>query len=129
VGQRKGLRLPRPAADGAPRYVTSVDTTRNLVLVGPETLLSVRTLVGEDVVWLAPDVPATEPTRCLAQVRAHGEPVPGSVVREADRVTVELDDSMRGVAAGQSLVIYDGTRVLGQATIAKRAVGQGPQRT
>jgi len=122
VGQRKGLRLPRPAADGAPRYVTSVDTTRNLVLVGPETLLSVRTLVGEDVVWLAPDVPAMRPTPCLAQVRAHGEPVPGSVVRTADRMTVELDESMRGVAAGQSLVIYDGTRVLGQATIAKRAV-------
>jgi len=29
---------------------------------------------------------------------------------------------MRGVAAGQSLVVYDGTRVLGQATISKRAL-------
>ncbi len=122
VGQRKGLRLPRPAADGAPRYVTGIDTDRNVVTVGPETLLSVRELVGHEVVWLAPDVPATEPTPCHAQVRAHGEPVPGSVVREGDRVTVTLDEPMRGVAAGQSLVTYDGTRVLGQATIAKRAV-------
>jgi tRNA-specific 2-thiouridylase len=90
--------------------------------VGPETLLSVRELVGHQVVWLAPDVPAAEPTACHAQVRAHGEPVPGSVVREGDRVEVTLDEPMRGVAEGQSLVIYDGTRVLGQATIAKRAV-------
>ena len=120
VGQRKGLRLPRPAADGAPRYVTGVDTGRNVVTVGPETLLSVRELVGEQVVWLAPDVPADGPTSCLAQVRAHGEAVPGAVVREGDRVVVTLDAPMRGVAAGQSLVVYDGTRVLGQATIAKR---------
>ncbi len=38
----------------------------------------------------------------------------------SERMVVELDDPMRGVAAGQSLVVYDGTRVLGQATIAKR---------
>ena len=122
VGQRKGLRLPRPAADGAPRYVTGIDTTRNVVTVGPETLLTVRTLRGEKVVWLAPDVPATDPaspTPCLVQVRAHGEAVPGSVVRDGDSLTVTLDDGMRGVAAGQSLVVYQGTRVLGQATIAR----------
>ncbi len=38
VGQRKGLRLPRPAADGAPRYVTNIDTERNLVDGGPRDL-------------------------------------------------------------------------------------------
>jgi len=120
VGQRKGLRLPRPAADGAPRYVTEVDTTRNVVVVGPETLLSVSRLEGGDVVWLAPDVPAAAPTRCLAQVRAHGEPVAGSVTLAGDRMVVDLDQPMRGVAAGQSLVVYQGTRVIAQATVAKR---------
>ncbi|MGC4175146.1 tRNA 2-thiouridine(34) synthase MnmA [Demequina sp.] len=119
VGQRKGLRLPRPAADGAPRYVTAVDTVRNVVTVGPETLLSVRELTADAVVWLAPDVPATEPTRCEVQVRAHGSTTAASAVVSGDRVTVTLDEPMRGVAAGQSLVIYQGTRVLGQATIAR----------
>lgn len=117
VGQRKGLRLPRPAADGAPRYVTSVDTARNVVTVGPETLLSVRTLRGTKTVWLADDVPALTPTPCLVQVRAHGSAVAATVVRDGDRVTVDLDEPMRGVAAGQSAVLYAGTRVLGQATI------------
>lgn len=120
VGQRKGLGIGRPAADGAPRYVTGVDTQRNVVTVGPETLLSISTLVGEQCVWLAPDVDAAAPVRCEAQVRAHGTPVAGSVVRDGERLTVELDEPMRGVAAGQSLVVYDGTRVLGQATIASR---------
>ncbi|WP_061961825.1 tRNA 2-thiouridine(34) synthase MnmA [Demequina flava] len=122
VGQRKGLGIGRPAPDGAPRYVTGVDTQRNVVTVGPETLLSVSTLVGDESVWLAPDVPADIPTQCEAQVRAHGATTPGTVVRSGDRLMVELDTPMRGVAAGQSLVVYDGTRVLGQATLAARDV-------
>ncbi|WP_062312375.1 tRNA 2-thiouridine(34) synthase MnmA [Demequina rhizosphaerae] len=120
VGQRKGLRLPRPAADGAPRYVTGIDTARNVVTVGPETLLSVRELVGESVVWLADDVGAREPTPVEVQVRAHGTPVAGTVVRDDARVTVALEEPMRGVAAGQSLVLYRGSRVLGQATLVRQ---------
>lgn len=120
VGQRRGLGIGKPAPDGAPRYVTGVDTTRNVVMVGPETLLSVSTLYGDDVVWLAPDVPALTPTRCSAQVRAHGLPVDGTVQRVGDKLVVELDEPMRGVASGQSVVVYAGTRVLGQATIAPR---------
>ncbi|WP_296666095.1 tRNA 2-thiouridine(34) synthase MnmA [Demequina sp.] len=120
VGQRRGLRLPRPAPDGAPRYVTGVDTERNVVTVGPETLLSVTRLVGERTVWLAPDVPADSATPCAAQVRAHGTPVPGSVVRAGDAIEVHLETPLRGVAAGQSLVIYQGSRVIGQATLARR---------
>ncbi len=119
VGQRKGLGLGNPAADGRPRYVTGVDTARNVVTVGPETLLSVSTLVGEKAVWLAPDVHADEPTRCEAQVRAHGAPLPGVVTREGDRIVVCLDEPTRGIAAGQSLVVYAGTRVLGQATLVR----------
>jgi tRNA-specific 2-thiouridylase len=71
------------------------------------------------------------------QVRAHGAPVPArvravpgeasSAEPRADRedgtstaaaMEVELTGTpLRGVAAGQSLVVYDGTRVLGQATV------------
>lgn len=127
VGQRKGLGIGRPATDGKPRYVTDVNTTTNTIVVGPETLLTVYTLTGEDVVWLAPDIPATEPTACHAQVRAHGDAIPATVHRIVDgegrdRMVVELDEPMRGVAAGQSLVVYDGTRVIAQATVAKRTL-------
>jgi len=127
VGQRKGLDIGRPATDGKPRYVTDVNTTTNTIVVGPQTLLTVYTLTGEDVVWLAPDIPAVEATRCFAQVRAHGDAIPATVHRivdaeGCDRMVVELDEPMRGVAAGQSLVVYDGTRVIAQATVAKRKI-------
>jgi tRNA-specific 2-thiouridylase len=34
-----------------------------------------------------------------------------------DRLIVELDDSVRGLAPGQAVVVYDGTRVVGSATV------------
>ncbi len=117
VGQRKGLRLPRPAADGAPRYVTEVRTESNVVVVGPETLLSVRRIDGDEVVWLADDVPADRPVACAVQVRAHGEPMEARVRVDGGRLVAELDAPARGVAAGQTVVAYAGTRVLGQARV------------
>lgn len=126
VGQRKGLGLGRPAADGRPRYVLEVDPARNTVVVGVSELLSVREIAGTEVVWLAEDIPAVEWTSVRVQVRAHGEAAPARVRRTADPrecLQVILDEPMRGLAAGQSVVVYDETRVLGQATIA--AAGRG----
>ncbi len=53
-----------------------------------------------------------------AQIRAHGVPsVVTELVRENDedgssRLSVTLAQPIRGVAAGQSLVLYRGTRVI-----------------
>ena len=55
------------------------------------------------------------------QVRAHGDPAPARawLTREDGdaRLHVRLEESQRGVAPGQTMVLYQGTRVLGQATI------------
>lgn len=125
VGQRKGLGLGRPAADGQPRYVLEVQPTTNTVVVGPAELLSVDEILGHDAVWLADDVVrAGEWVEAEVQVRAHGAPVPARVRAvpgaggPRDAMEVELTGRpLRGVAAGQSVVVYRGTRVLGQATV------------
>jgi tRNA-specific 2-thiouridylase len=54
-----------------------------------------------------------------AQVRAHGEEVPAQAWADGDGlVEVRLSGRLRGVAPGQSVVLYEGTRVVGSATIA-----------
>lgn len=128
VGQRKGLGLRRPAPDGAPRYVIATDPAANRVVVGPAALLSVDEVVGRDVVWLAER--SGRRTDVTVQVRAHGEAVPASVELDGDRLVARLSEPLRGVAAGQSLVVYDGTRVLGQASVesARRAGAPGAGR-
>jgi tRNA-uridine 2-sulfurtransferase len=51
-------------------------------------------------------------------VRAHGEELPGVVTAlDDDAVTVELERAASGVAAGQTLVLYAGRRVVGSATL------------
>jgi tRNA-specific 2-thiouridylase len=118
VGQRKGLALGRPAPDGRPRYVLAVEPVRNRVVVGSVEELAVGTVDADRAVWFA--APGPTPFACEVQVRAHGAPVPAVATVAPDgavRVDVAAAAGLRGVAPGQSLVVYDGTRVLGQATV------------
>jgi len=117
VGQRRGLRLGRPAADGRPRYVLDITPATGTVTVGPAELLDVAEVVGLRPVWTAGEPPAT-PLSCLAQLRAHGAVSPAVVDVAADRIAVHLHEPQRGIAAGQAVVLYDGDTVLGSATIA-----------
>jgi tRNA-uridine 2-sulfurtransferase len=115
VGQRRGLRLGRPVADGRPRYVLDVSPVTNTVTVGTADQLDVVHLVGGRPRWCGPAPSA--PVECLAQVRAHGDPVPAVAGCVGDEVQVELREPLRGVAPGQAVVLYDGDRVIGSATI------------
>ncbi|MDO4258959.1 MAG: tRNA 2-thiouridine(34) synthase MnmA [Actinomycetaceae bacterium] len=139
VGQRRGLHLGNPAADGRPRYVLKIDPVQNQVVVGAAELLSIHRIDACDVVWLAADdlgegAGAVEAAsaddrdddgQLRAQVRAHGKAVQVAAIHHDEpgengvgtRIRVDLAEPLRGVAAGQSLVIYRGSRVLGQATI------------
>ena len=78
VGQRKGLKLGVPAADGKPRFVLEIRPKENKVIVGPEALLAVDELRGIRISWaglpIADAVAGTE-FDCMVQVRAHGDPV------------------------------------------------------
>jgi tRNA-uridine 2-sulfurtransferase len=125
VGQRRGLKLGRPAADGKPRFVLEIRPKENKVVVGPEALLAVDQMRGIKVSWAGLPIAEVE-TRaefdCMVQVRAHGDPVPARGRIELDddgrqQLLVTLVDPMRGVAPGQTMVLYQGSRVLGQATI------------
>jgi len=129
VGQRRGLKLGTPAADGKPRFVLEIRPKENKVVVGPEALLAIDEIRGIKVSWAGlpiAEVATGAEFDCYAQVRAHGDPVPAkaSVERHVDDAGIEreglvvtLVDPLRGVAPGQTIVLYQGTRVLGQATI------------
>jgi len=116
VGQRRGLRIGRPAPDGRPRYVLDISPVRNTVRVGPAELLDVTEVVGVRPVWTVRP-PAAASLRCAAQLRAHGQVSSATVAVGPDRLTVRLHQPQRGVAPGQAVVLYDGDTVLGSATI------------
>jgi tRNA-uridine 2-sulfurtransferase len=105
-----------PAPDGRPRYVLDVQPVSNTVVVGPREALQVRRLRGDRPTWCGPAPATGDPVG--VQVRAHGEELPGVVTAlDDDAVTVELERAASGVAAGQTLVLYAGRRVVGSATL------------
>ncbi|MBP6995178.1 MAG: tRNA 2-thiouridine(34) synthase MnmA [Phycicoccus sp.] len=115
VGQRRGLGLERGIMDGTPRYVVGVDAPSRTVTIGVADLLGIRRLRATHVRWCGPA--PTRPGRYGAQVRAHGDEVPCTAFVDDEDLVVELELPMRGVAPGQSVVLYEGTRVVGSGTI------------
>ncbi|MDR2254376.1 MAG: hypothetical protein LBD97_11080, partial [Bifidobacteriaceae bacterium] len=138
IGQRRGLRLGRPAADGRPRYVTALETESGLVRVGPAESL------GVDRFGVAAPVFLDDATRaalaaggsveCAVQVRAHGAATPCVVSSaaggpalagpdpalgggEAPLIQVSLSQPIRALAAGQTAVLYEGDRVLASGIV------------
>ncbi|MBO0884174.1 MAG: hypothetical protein J2P17_28380, partial [Mycobacterium sp.] len=121
IGQRKGLGLPGPAADGKPRYVTGIDPETGTVRVGSAAELDVWTIRADRPVWTSGEVPIGS-IECVVQVRAHGGIAPARVEPVADGLLVRLIEPLRGVARGQAVVLYqpdpEGDRVIGSGRIA-----------
>ncbi len=111
VGQRRGLRLDRPAPGGAPRYVLSISPVTRTVTVGSAEDLLVEEVVGEDAVWHGPVPPAG--SAVAMQVRAHAPAVPAALTVTDQRVVLRPEARLPAVAAGQTVALYDGDRVLG----------------
>jgi tRNA-specific 2-thiouridylase len=116
IGQRRGLNLRVPAEDGSPRYVVDVDVQTRTVTVGAPELLDVDVIEGIRPIWAGGAIGEVD-IDVFAQVRAHGTPVPARARLVGDRVIVDLGEPIRGLARGQAVVLYDGTRVVGSATV------------
>ena len=132
VGQRRGLRLDVPAADGRPRYVTRVDPTAGTVHVGGAGDLDVDALRTGPPTWCGR--PPALPGPALLQGSAHGRPVAVHVAAEGSGpepglVLTGVDGPLRALAPGQVAALYDAGEpdaVLGSARVAGRAVDDPP---
>ena len=127
VGQRKGLGIGVPSADGRPRFVLEVKAATNEVVVGMKEDLDIAEIAGERFSWAGNDPVASGITAstddgfdefaCEVQIRAHADPVPAIATSRGGEIVVTPTEPLNGVATGQTAVIYVGTRVLGQFTI------------
>ncbi len=128
IGQRKGLRIGRPAPDGKPRFVLDLEPVSGTVTVGSRERLEVASLTGIRPRWCGTVPTSLAGPEVTVQLRAHGDEHRASVIVSEDgqEVQVELHDPAYGIAPGQAVVIYDGSRVVGSATISsvQRAVLQ-----
>jgi tRNA-specific 2-thiouridylase len=112
VGQRRGL----PGGFAEPMFVVAIEPAARAVVIGPRDELLGRGVVAREVNWLV-DRPAAG-AEVEVQIRHRARAAAGVLVRvEADEVEIALSDGVSAISPGQSLVVYDGSRVLGGGVI------------
>jgi tRNA-specific 2-thiouridylase len=118
IGQRRGL----PGGFKVPMFVVAIRPQDRAVVIGPKEELLGRGVVARGVNWLV-DSPSVGASVEL-QVRHRSAPARAEIVRlETNEIELALDEPVSAIAPGQSLVLYDGDRVLGGGLI-ERAAGQ-----
>lgn len=110
IGQRKGLGIDAPAADGRPRYVTDIDPESGTVTVGSAENLQVFSISATKAVWTSGQQPSG-PLECVVQVRAHGGlaravATPTTRADGQPGIDIALREPLTGVARGQAAVLY-----------------------
>ncbi len=119
IGQRRGLALSVPEKTGEPRYVLKVEPVNNRVVVGVKADLAIYEVSGLNPIWCGPK-PSGQKSGFI-QVRAHGSAHSCKYFLDESGPLPELkavvDQPIYGLATGQAMVIYDGDRVVGSATI------------
>jgi tRNA-specific 2-thiouridylase len=112
VGQRRGL----PGGFGEPMYVVAIHPETRAVVIGPREQLLGRGVVARELNWLAE--PVGPGARVSVQVRHRSSAVAAEVLRvEGGEIELALDEPVAAITPGQSLVVYDGSRVLGGGII------------
>lgn len=114
LGQRKGLGL----AMGTPVYVCGKDMQANTVTVGAEEKLFANTLFADNCNFIPFDT-LTAPLRVTAKARSRHIAQPATVFPEENAIRVVFDEPQRAITPGQAVVLYDGSLVIGSATITR----------
>lgn len=113
VGQRKGLGL----SFDSPRYVVAKNPADNTVTLGKEDELFGTVVEATDVNFNTEEE-YSAPFRAEAIIRYNQKPQPVTITKLSDgKLKAEFDTPQRAKSPGQSLVIYQGTRLIGGGII------------
>ena len=109
-------------------FVIAIRPEAREVVIGPRDELLGRGVIAREVNWLVDSAP-TVGSHVQLQVRHRAAPAPAEVLRvESGEIELALDVPVAAITPGQSLVIYDGERVLGGGIIESAVGARGAAR-
>jgi tRNA-specific 2-thiouridylase len=121
IGQRRGL----PGGFRVPMFVVAIRPHDRAVVIGPREELLGRGVVAREMNWLVD--PMSVGASVEVQVRHRSSPARAEIVRiDGGEIELALDEPVSAIAPGQSLVLYDGEKVLGGGLIERAAGGRAP---
>jgi len=114
IGQRRGV----PGGYATPMYVVAIRPDDRAVVIGTREELLGNGLTAREINWLAS--PPSAGDRVSIRVR-HRSPLASAQIMQinGDSIELALDEPISAITPGQSLVLYDGQRVLGGGVIEK----------
>jgi tRNA-specific 2-thiouridylase len=118
IGQRRGV----PGGFREPMYVIEIRPSDRAVVIGPKPELLGHGVVAREMNWLV-DQPAVG-SLVEVQIRHRAPTAAAEIIRLGDgEIELALQEPVAAIAPGQSLVLYEGDRVLGGGIIeaARRA--------
>lgn len=114
IGQRKGLNI---GGLKIPLHVIKKDPSTNTIYVEEQGKDLTQTLQATDLRWISV-VPTPHVTHTfLARIHAHGEKIPVDILHDGTTLDCTLSKGVRGIATGQSIVLYDDTDIVGGGVI------------
>lgn len=115
IGQRKRIGL-----SGGPFYVLKKDVKQNLLIVTKnEKDLYSKELVAKNINWISGKKPKL-PLKVMAKIRYKHQPASARVFEEkGNKLKVVFSRPQRAITPGQSVVFYQGERLLGGGIILK----------
>jgi tRNA-specific 2-thiouridylase len=94
-------------------FVVAIRPEDRAVVIGPREELLGNGLVAREVNWLASPV-----EHVSVQVRHRAPAVPAQIIRnDGSEIELALDEPVSAITPGQSVVFYDGDRVIGGGVI------------
>jgi len=109
VGQRKGMGI----ALGKPAFITSINKDKNEIVIGDnEDLFTIKVLC-KDCFFPGENPLKYHNKKVFVKIRYQAKPAEAILNVEENQVTAMFMEPQRAPAPGQSMVIYDGNRVIG----------------
>jgi tRNA-specific 2-thiouridylase len=122
IGQRRGL----PGGWPHPMFVVAIHPAERAVVIGPREELLGSGIVAREVSWLVDEPPAVG-SRVEVQVRHRAAPAAAEILRlDGAEIELALDEPVAAITPGQSLVLYEGERVLGGGFIERGRADRRP---
>jgi tRNA-specific 2-thiouridylase len=116
IGQRRGV----PGGFSIPMYVVGIRPDDRAVVIGPREELLGSGVIAREVNWLA-DSPHVG-SQVQVRVRHRAALAGGELIRnDHGEIEIALDEPVSAITPGQSIVLYDGQRVLGGGFIESAA--------
>ncbi|EPZ55421.1 tRNA methyl transferase family protein [[Clostridium] sordellii ATCC 9714] len=100
-------------------FVVDIDPVKNTVVLGDNEDIFSNALIAKDINLISID-DIKEPIRVQAKVRYSARPSNATVTKVGeDTIKIVFDEPQRAITKGQSVVMYDGDKVVGGGIIVK----------